>query len=58
VLNGFLALAKMHAGTRPELKSMVDSLQLAGDDKTVSIAFSVPSELFDALEAMGKKGLH
>jgi hypothetical protein len=58
VLRGFMALAKMQAGSRPELQAMVDSLQLAGDDKTVSIAFTVPSELFDALEAMGKKGLH
>lgn len=55
VLQGFLALAKMQAGARPELKTMVDSLQLAGDDKTVSLAFSVPSEVFDALEAMAKK---
>ena len=30
---------------------MVDSLQLAGEGKTVSLAFTVPSELFDALEA-------
>ncbi len=56
VLNGFLALAKMQAGSKPELKAMVDSLQLAGDDNTVSLAFTVPSEVFEALEAM--KGLH
>jgi len=56
VLNGFLALAKMQAGSKPELKAMVDSLQLAGDDNTVSLAFTVPSEVFEALEAM--KALH
>jgi hypothetical protein len=55
VLRGFLALAKMQAGSKPELKAMVDSLQLAGDGKTVSLAFMVPSEVFDALESMHKK---
>lgn len=55
VLRGFVALAKMQAGSRPELKSMVDSLQLAGDGKTVSIAFTVPTEVLDALEMMGKQ---
>jgi hypothetical protein len=52
VVRGFLALAKMQAGSRPELQSMVDSLQLSGEGKNVAISFSVPSELFDMLEAM------
>jgi hypothetical protein len=55
VLRGFVALAKMQAGSRPELKGMVDSLQLAGEGKTVSMAFSVPTEVFEALEMMGKQ---
>jgi hypothetical protein len=54
VVRGFLALAKMQAGARPELKAMVDSLQLGGDDKSVSLAFEVPSEVLDALEALAK----
>jgi hypothetical protein len=59
VLQGFLALAKMHAGARPELQGMVDSLQLSADDKSVALAFSVPTEVLDALEALAKtKGLH
>jgi hypothetical protein len=58
VLRGFVALAKMQAGSRPELKGMVDSLQLAGDGKTVSVGFTVPNEVFDALEMMGKKHLN
>jgi hypothetical protein len=57
VLRGFVALAKMQAGSRPELKGMVDSLLLAGDGKTVSVGFTVPNEVFDALEMMGKKHL-
>jgi hypothetical protein len=54
VLRGFVALAKMQAGSKPEMKTMVDSLQLAGDGKTVSLAFTVPSELFDVLEELHK----
>jgi hypothetical protein len=52
VVRGFVALARMQAGSRPELKGIVDSLQLSGDGRTVSVAFSVPSEVFDALESM------
>ena len=55
VLSGFLALAKMQAGSKPELKTMVDSLQLSGDGKNVALSFTVPTELFDALEAMAKQ---
>ncbi len=54
VIRGFLALAKMQAGTKPGMKEMVDSLQLSGEGKTVSVAFSVPSEVLDVFEAMSK----
>ncbi|MGH9385651.1 MAG: DUF3352 domain-containing protein [Vicinamibacterales bacterium] len=54
VIRGFLALAKMQAGSKPGMKEMVDSLQLSGEGKTVSLAFTVPTELLDVLEAMGK----
>ena len=52
VVRGFLALAKMQAGARPELKTMADSLQLSGDGKNVAISFTLPSELFDALQQL------
>jgi hypothetical protein len=55
VVRGFLALAKMQAGTRPGMKEMADSLQLSGEGKNVALAFTIPSEFFDALEAMGRK---
>jgi hypothetical protein len=55
ILNGFLAMAKMQAGARPEIKGVVDSLQLTSDGKSISLAFSVPSELLDALEAMKRQ---
>ena len=55
MLNGFLALARMQSSTRPELKTVVDSLQLSGDGKNIALSFSLPSELLDALEAMAKQ---
>lgn len=54
VLNGVLAFAKMQAGAKPELKTMVDSLQLSGDGKNVALSFTLPSELFDALAELKK----
>lgn len=54
VVRGFLAIAKMQAGTKPGMREMVDSLQLSGDGKNVALAFSVPTELLDVIEAMGK----
>jgi hypothetical protein len=55
MLRGFLALAKMQAGSKPEMKTMVESLQLSGEGKNVAISFSVPSELFDMLESMANE---
>jgi hypothetical protein len=54
VIRGFLALAKMQAGSKPGMKEMVDSLQLSGEGKTVSLAFTVPTEVLDVFEAMSK----
>ncbi len=48
VVNGFLALGKLQAGTRPEIQSMMQSLQLSGDEKSVSLSFDVPLQVFDA----------
>ena len=47
VVRGFLALAKLQAGGRPELQAMVQSLELGGTGKTVSLSFTVPGEVFD-----------
>ncbi len=53
VVRGFMALAKLQANARPELNVMMDSLQLGGDGKTVSLAFSLPGEVIDMLGALG-----
>lgn len=55
VIRGFLAMARLQAGSRPGMQQMVDSLQLSGEGTTVALAFNVPSEFFDALEAMAKQ---
>ena len=51
VVTGFLALAKMGAGAKPELQAMMQSLELGGSGKTVSLSFAVPAELFDVIGA-------
>jgi hypothetical protein len=43
VVQGFLALAKMQAGTKPEFDGLLRSVQLSGTGKTVAISFEVPS---------------
>lgn len=55
VVRGFLAMAKLQAGSRPGMQQMVESLQLSGEGKTVALSFAIPSEFFDALEAMAKQ---
>jgi hypothetical protein len=52
VVNGLLALAKMQSSAKPELKTMVDSLQLSGEGKNIAVSFTLPSELFDALQQL------
>ena len=51
VVRGFLALAKLSGGSRPELQAMMQSLELAGVGKTVSLSFNVPAEVFDLVGA-------
>ena len=57
VVRGFLALAKMSSGSRPELQLMMQSLELGGTGKTVALSFSVPAEVFDVIGAVAGKAL-
>ena len=43
VVRGFLALAKIQAGNRPELQTLVQSLQLGGTGRSVALSFSIPA---------------
>ena len=49
VVRGFLALGKLQAGSRPEIQTMLQSLELGGTGKTVSLSFSIPGEVFDVI---------
>jgi hypothetical protein len=57
VVAGFIALAKMQAGSRPELNVLLQSLTLSANasDNTVSLAFTVPPAALEALKAAGTK---
>lgn len=59
VVNGFMALARMQAGSntnRPEMAAMLQSIQIGGDnDKTVSLSFTLPAETLDMFAPKVKK---
>jgi hypothetical protein len=53
VIQGFVALGRMQAGpNHPEIAEFLNSLQLTGQGRTVSLGFSVPSALIDVLGAL------
>jgi hypothetical protein len=54
VIQGFLALARMQAGSKPELQTLVNSLQLSGTGKTVSLRFEVPAQVLDLVTGLHK----
>lgn len=53
VIRGFMTLAKLQAGSTPQIEALVNSLQLGGAGKTVEMSFDVPTEVIDALAALG-----
>jgi hypothetical protein len=58
VINGFMALARMQAGSnsnRPEMAAMLQSIQLGGQDKTVSVSFTLPAQALDLLKGGAPK---
>jgi hypothetical protein len=53
VIQGFVALGRMQAGpNHPEIADFINSIQLTGQGRTVSLGFSVPSAMIDALGAL------
>ncbi len=52
VIRGFMALGRLQTGQHPEFAEFLTSVQLGGDGKTVSLSFSLPSEMIDALGAL------
>jgi hypothetical protein len=58
VLNGMLALAKLQTGQRAELDAVINSIELSGEGKNVSLGLAIPMEAFDqlAILAMPRPG--
>ncbi len=50
VLNGVISLAKLQGQNDPKLTSLVNSLQLTGNGKTVRLSFALPAELFELMQ--------
>lgn len=57
VVSGFMALARLQGGSRPEVQSALQAIQLGGQAKTVTLSFTVPSELFDLMKSMSGHGV-
>jgi hypothetical protein len=55
VVQGFLALARLQTGGNEQLRTLMNSLQLGGTGTTVSLSFSVPTEVIDALAALQQR---
>jgi hypothetical protein len=52
-VQGFVALGRMQAGpNHPEIADFINSIQLSGQGRTVSLGFSLPSEMIDAIAAL------
>lgn len=49
VLNGVISLARLQGQNDPKLTSLINSLQLTGDGKTVRLSFAVPAEIFELM---------
>jgi hypothetical protein len=53
VVQGFVALARLQAGSKPDLQALIQSLQISGSGKTVALSFSVPGRLVDLIAPVG-----
>ena len=49
VVRGFISLARLQAGSKPEFESMLKSIELSGTDKTVRLSFAVSPETVRAI---------
>jgi hypothetical protein len=55
VVQGFLALARLQAGSKPEMQAFVQSLQISGSGKTVALSFSLPGTVIDLISPPGNQ---
>jgi hypothetical protein len=54
VISGLKGLAALQAGSKPEVTSMLQSIQIGGDGNTVSVSFAVPANAIDMLKGTVK----
>ena len=54
VVRGVMALVKLQVSSQPGLNTVVQSLELGGTGKTVTLGFEVPASVFDAVAALRK----
>jgi hypothetical protein len=52
VIQGFVALARLQLGQRAELADLLNSFELGGQGKTVSLGFAVPADVIETLGAI------
>ena len=55
VIQGFLALARLQLQQNTELIAMLNTMQLGGDGNAVTLGFSIPPEMIDALAEMQRR---
>jgi hypothetical protein len=55
IVRGFVALAKMQTGSKPEAQALWPNIELGGQGTEVSVSFSVSSALLDVLGDAAKK---
>ena len=51
VVRGVMALGKLQTSGRPEVETLMNSLQIGGTGTTVALSFDLPSELLDSFSA-------
>jgi len=56
VVQGILALAKLQTGQRADVAALVNSIELGGEGKNVSLGVSVPMEFIDHLASLRTPG--
>jgi hypothetical protein len=56
VVRGFLALARLQAGSKPEIQQALESLQLSGTGTTVALSFEIPAAVIEAMAPKPKQG--
>ena len=58
VLNGVISLARLQGQNDPKLTSLIQSLQMSGNGKTVKLSFALPAELFELMQPKAQPVVH